>query len=119
LWASERKLRRFNQARRPKKWQAQTTEQLKQMTAILHGIQRQVVDPELASQIGRLADHMSATARSSRASDFSMSDFKESDFRRCDFSGANFQGGHFRGANLCGADLSMASIDANTKLPAM
>jgi pentapeptide repeat protein len=100
-----------------KKWQAQTTMELKQIRAALLGTQARVGDPTVAAELGRLADQLSATASRSRRSDFSMSDFTESNFRHGNFSRASFQGALFREADLRGADMSTAVIDASTKLP--
>jgi hypothetical protein len=100
-----------------KRWQSQTTEDLKQIHAALRGTGAKVADPAVAAELGRLADQISATASRSRGSDFSMSDFTESNFRHGNFSWASFQGALFRDADLRGADMSTALIDANTKLP--
>jgi hypothetical protein len=101
-----------------KEWQVRTTEQLKKIDADLRGAQARVADPDVAAQLGRLADHISATASRSRSSDFSMSDFTNSNFRYGNFTRASFQGALFRDADLRGADMSTALIDAETKLPA-
>jgi hypothetical protein len=100
-----------------KQWQAQTTEDLKQIRAAVLGAQTKVADPAVAAELGRLADQISATASRSRGSDFSMSDFTGSSFRYGNFSRASFQGALFRDADLRGADMSTALIDADTKLP--
>jgi hypothetical protein len=93
-------------------WQAQTTEQLKQIHADLLGVQSQVADPAVAAKVGRLASDISSVASQSRGSDFSNSDFSFGDFSR-----ANFKGALFAGSNLSGADMSTAVVDSKTKLP--
>ena len=102
---------------RAERWQGETTDLLKQVRADVLGIKEQVREPQVAAQLDRLADRLSAVASRSRGSDFSMSDFTNSNFRMGNFSGANFQQALFRHANLRGADLSTATIDDTTMLP--
>lgn len=101
-----------------KRWQSQTTEELRQIHAALRGAQVKVADPAVAAELGRLADQISAAASRSRGSDFSMSDFTGSNFRYGNFSRASFRGALFHDADLRGADMSTAIIDSETKLPA-
>ena len=100
-----------------KRWQEETTDQLKQLQAHVLGLKEQVRDPEVAAQLDRLADRLFAVASQSRGSDFSMSNFAYSNFRYGNFSDANFQGALFQNADLRAADLSTARIDDTTKLP--
>jgi len=101
------------------KWRDQTTKDLREISAVLRGVQVTIGDPAVATRVQGLVDRLSLVASRSQESDFSMSDFTYSNFRHGNFTGASFEGALFRQADLRGADLSTAHIDAATRLPEM